>query len=343
MIDLEGAVLSGQERELLQHPATGGVILFSRNYTDIEQLTRLCNEIHTCRTPHLLIAVDQEGGRVQRFKQGFTELPPAAWYGEQFKLRPAKGLKLAELAGWLMAAELLTCGVDFSFAPVLDLGGGPSQVIGDRAFGDNPDSVAKLAHAWMRGVHGAGMAMVGKHFPGHGGVEADSHFDLPVDGRRYEDLQMEDLRPFERMIREGIEAIMPAHVIYPKMDRQLAGFSRFWLKDVLRGRLGFQGVIFSDDLSMAAAENAGNHAERAHAALQAGCDMVLVCNNRAAALDVLTALIDYNDPASHVRLVRMHGRRQISRQELHQDPRWTQAVEELAASDPHPSFDLDLE
>jgi beta-N-acetylhexosaminidase len=343
MIDLQGTSLSPEERELLTHPATGGVILFSRNYADVDQLTGLCSEIRDCRNPRLLISVDQEGGRVQRFKQGFTELPPAAWYGEQYKMRPAKGLKLVEQAGWLMASELLSCGVDFSFAPVLDLGSGISRVIGDRAFADNPDSVARLAHAWMQGVHAAGMAAVGKHFPGHGGVEADSHHDLPVDGRRYEDLLMEDLRPFERMIHGGIEAIMPAHVIYPKVDPQLAGFSRFWLREVLRRRLGFQGVIFSDDLSMAAAENAGGYAERAAAALQAGCDMVLVCNNRAAAVDVLGALKEYDDPASHVRLVRMHGRHRVGRQQLHLDPRWSEAVEALSSPEQHLTFDLDLE
>ncbi len=343
MIDLEGTDLSQEERELLEHPATGGVILFSRNYQSLDQLTRLCSEIHACRNPHLLISVDHEGGRVQRFKEGFTHLPPAAWYGEQYKKRADRGLRLVEQGGWLMAAELRSCGVDFSFAPVLDLGSGVSQVIGDRAFASHPETVAKLAHAWMQGVHAAGMAAVGKHFPGHGGVEADSHHALPVDGRRFEDLQMEDLRPFERMIHYGIEAIMPAHVIYQKVDQQLAGFSRFWLKQVLRGRLGFQGVIFSDDLSMAATEGAGSYAERARAALDAGCDMVLVCNNRAAAGSVLATLGDYNDPAAHVRLVRMHGRGRISRQHLHLDPRWSQAVEALAVSEQYLTFDLNLE
>ncbi|MEN8178902.1 MAG: beta-N-acetylhexosaminidase [Pseudomonadota bacterium] len=343
MIDLEGTTLSQEERELLKHPAAGGVILFSRNYENHDQLNRLCSEIHACRNPHLLISVDHEGGRVQRFKDGFTQLPPAAWYGEQYAKRSNRGVQLAEQGGWLMAVELLSCGVDFSFAPVLDLGSGISQVIGDRAFASHPETVAKLAHAWMQGVHAAGMAAVGKHFPGHGGVEADSHRALPVDLRRFEDLQMEDLRPFERMIHYGIEAIMPAHVIYLKADRQLAGFSTFWLKQVLRGRLGFQGVIFSDDLSMAAAENAGSYAERARAALDAGCDMVLVCNNRIEAGNVLAALEDYNDPAAHVRLVRMHGRGQISRQNLHLDPRWAKAVEALAVSEQHLTFDLNLE
>jgi len=343
MFDLEGTSLTPQERDLLEHPAAGGIILFSRNFADAGQLSELCHEIHACRNPRLLIAVDQEGGRVQRFREGFTRLPPAVWYGEQYEKRPAKGLGLAQQGGWLMAAELLSCGVDFSFAPVLDLGSGVSQVIGDRAFASHPETVARLAHAWMQGTHAAGMAAVGKHFPGHGGVTADSHLALPLDARRFEDLEMADLRPFERMIHYGLEAIMPAHVIYQRVDRQLAGFSRVWLQEVLRRRLGFQGVIFSDDLSMAAAEQAGAYPQRAQAALAAGCDMVLVCNQRAGALEVLEALRDYSDPAAHVRLVRMHGRGHITRESLHLDPRWTQAVEALARATEDPTFELKLE
>ena len=343
MFDLEGTSLSDEDRELLRHPASGGIILFSRNYQDAEQLTELCREIHASRNPHPLIAVDHEGGRVQRFKEGFTILPPAAWYGEQYKARAARGLRLAEEGGWLMAAELRTCGVDFSFAPVLDLGMGISQVIGDRAFSSHPETVAKLAHAWMQGTHAAGMAAVGKHFPGHGGVEADSHLALPVDNRPYEDLGLDDLRPFERMIHYGLEAIMPAHVIYARIDRHLAGFSSFWLQEVLRQRLGFQGVIFSDDLSMAAAEDAGSYAQRAQAALAAGCDMVLVCNNRSGAEEALDALDGYDDPTAHLRLLRMHGRGTLSRQELHLETRWRQAVEALSAAYELKTLDLNLE
>ncbi|MGD8931544.1 MAG: beta-N-acetylhexosaminidase [Chromatiales bacterium] len=343
MFDLEGTSLTPQERELIKHPAAGGIILFSRNFADIEQLSELCREIHAGRNPHLLIGVDQEGGRVQRFKEGFSPLPPAAWYGEQYEKHPLKGLRLAQQGGWLMASELLSCGVDFSFAPVLDLGVGVSRVIGDRAFSAHPETVAKLAHAWMQGAREAGMAAVGKHFPGHGGVTADSHHALPLDTRRFEDLEIEDLRPFERMIQYGLEAIMPAHVIYQRVDRQLAGFSRVWLQEVLRRRLGFQGVIFSDDLSMAAAEEAGGYPERAKAALAAGCDMVLVCNHRSGALEVLRALQDSNDPATHVRLMRMHGHSHITRDQLHLDPRWRQAVESLAAELDDPTFELNLE
>ncbi len=343
MLDLEGTTLTQEERQLLRHPAVGGVILFSRNYSSPEQLTALCNEIHAQRTPHLLIAVDHEGGRVQRFREGFTHLPPAAFYGEAFAQSQSRGLKLAELGGWLMSSELRTCGVDFSFAPVLDLGHPISKVIGDRAFSTDPEVVYRLAHAWMSGSHNAGMAVVGKHFPGHGGVEGDSHTELPVDERRFEDIEIEDLRPFEQMIHSGMEAVMPAHVIYSRIDKDLAGFSRFWLQNILRDRLGFQGIIFSDDLNMAAADAAGSYAKRAEAALSAGCDMVLVCNNRPAAMEVVERLKAYDDPATHVRLVRMHGRKTRSLQELHQDPLWHEAVAKLAQEPETENLSLNLD
>ncbi|MEW8507067.1 MAG: beta-N-acetylhexosaminidase [Candidatus Thiodiazotropha sp.] len=343
MLDLEGTALSADEKRLLRLPAVGGVILFTRNFETIDQLEQLCSEIHGVRNPHLLIAVDHEGGRVQRFREGFTPLPAAAWYGEHYQKNPELGLQLAQLGGWLMASELRACGVDFSFAPVLDIGFGISEVIGDRAFSQQPDAVARLAKAWMRGSHDAGMAAVGKHFPGHGGVEADSHLALPIDRRRFEDLEMEDLRPFETMIHAGMEAIMPAHVIYSHVDRELAGFSPFWLKKVLRQQLGFQGVIFSDDLNMAAAGEAGGPAERASAALSAGCDMVLICNNRPAAMMVLERLKDYDDPAAHVRLVRMHGRKKRTLQQLHLDPQWRSAVNRLSVAPEEISLDLGME
>ncbi|WP_316364311.1 beta-N-acetylhexosaminidase [Candidatus Thiodiazotropha sp. CDECU1] len=343
MLDLEGTSVASDEERLLAHPAVGGVILFSRNYDSLGQLQALCDQIHSLRNPHLLIAVDQEGGRVQRFREGFTSLPPAAWYGEQYQNNTQQGLESAQLGGWVMAAELRACGVDFSFAPVLDIGFGISDVIGDRAFSSKPDIVARLAKAWMQGVHHAGMAVVGKHFPGHGGVTADSHLALPVDQRRFEDLEMEDLRPFENMIHAGMEAIMPAHVIYAHIDQQLAGFSSFWLQRVLRRQLGFQGVIFSDDLNMAAAQEAGGYGDRATAALSAGCDMVLVCNNRPAAIEILDRLKEYDDPAAHVRLVRMHGRKSQTMQQLHLDPQWRRAVNRLSMAPEEINLDLGLE
>ena len=343
MLDLEGETLTKEERALLQHPAVGGVILFSRNFSSVEQLSELCHSIHEVRSPHLLIAVDHEGGRVQRFREGFTHLPPASWYGLQYRQDASKGLRLAQEGGWLMASELRVCGVDFSFAPVLDVEHGVSQVIGDRAFSRDPDEVSRLSHAWMKGCHSAGMAVVGKHFPGHGGVEADSHTALPVDVRRYEDIELEDLRPFEHMILAGMEAIMPAHVIYERIDPNLAGFSAFWLQHVLRQQLQFQGVIFSDDLNMTAADAAGSYAARAEAALQAGCDMVLICNNRPAALEILEHLKQHDDPAAHVRLLRMHGRNPTSLSALHESPRWKTAVDNLAFDPEMDDLSLNLE
>ncbi|MCB1784759.1 MAG: beta-N-acetylhexosaminidase [Chromatiaceae bacterium] len=326
MIDLRGPELCVEDRELLLHPATGGVILFARNYVSPRQIYRLVREIHELRSPHLLIAVDQEGGRVQRFRDGFTRLPPAAKIvaGCDEDLRSAR--RAARELGWLMAAELRAVGVDFSFAPVLDIDHGVSGVIGDRAFAGSPELVGRLAGAWMLGAREAGMISVGKHFPGHGGVTADSHTDLPVDDRPFDDLLHNDLRPFARLIDNGLEAVMPAHVIYRACDEQPAGFSRFWLQDVLRGRLAFQGVIFSDDLSMAAAGHAGCYAERARAALQAGCDMVLVCNDPAGAAEVLEELKDYHDPVAQSRMVRLHGRPARHAERLREDPRWHRAA-----------------
>lgn len=327
MVDLLGTELTGADCELLLHPATGGVILFSRNFSSPQQVYRLVQEIHKLRSPHLLIAVDQEGGRVQRFREGFTRLPPAASFARRCgdDLRTAR--HAAHEIGWLMAAELRAVGVDFSFAPVLDLDLGRSSVIGDRAFGASPDVVGQLAGAWMRGAREAGMVSVGKHFPGHGGVVADSHLALPVDERALDDLLQNDLRPFVRLIDNGLEGIMPAHVIFAACDREPAGFSRFWLRDVLRERLRFQGVIFSDDLSMAAAEHAGCYAERARAALDAGCDMVLVCNNPQGAREVLEELKDYHDPVAQSRMVRLHGRAARPLEKLHEDPRWRRGVD----------------
>jgi len=342
MLDVEGLALSDDERELLCHPAVGGVILFTRNFRDPDQVAALAEEIHGLRDPHLLIAVDQEGGRVQRFREGFTRLPPAARFGALMRRHPVRARQAAEAVGWLMAAELRSVGIDFSFAPVLDLDRGVSGVIGDRAFDSDVNRVSDLAAAWCEGARSAGMASVGKHFPGHGGVAADSHEELPVDERRLADIEMDDLVPFGRLIRRGLEAVMPAHVVYPRIDPHPAGFSPFWLKEVLRGRLGFQGVIFSDDLDMAAAAAGGSYTERARTALRAGCDVLLVCNNRAAALEVVDALRDHNDPTVHLRCLRMHGRGVFERARLHLDPRWQQGVREVGALLETESMDLGL-
>jgi beta-N-acetylhexosaminidase len=307
MLDVAGLELTAAERERLRHPLVGGVILFGRNYAAPEQVERLVCEIHALRSPPLLVAVDHEGGRVQRFRAGFTALPAVARFGEVWDENPKRAHRLAETAGWLMASEL-------------------RAVIGDRAFHASPDAVADLAHAYMTGMHRAGMAATGKHFPGHGGVEADSHVAVPVDGRSYQDIYLEDIVPFERMIAYGLEGIMPAHVIFSSVDPQPAGFSRFWLQKVLRQELGFEGVIFSDDLSMEGAKVAGGVVSRAQAALAAGCDMVLVCNDPAAAGELLDGLGAHDDPAAHLRLARMHGRHPVSRAELLADAGYREAV-----------------
>ncbi len=341
MLDLQGTTLDEQEREMLQHPLVGGVILFTRNYENPEQLSALIEEIHALRSPPLLIAVDHEGGRVQRFRQGFTRLPAMRRFGEIYTHDKRRARQLAEQAGWVMASELRAVGVDFSFAPVLDLDYGASSVIGDRSFHRDPQVVADLANALMQGMHRAGMAATGKHFPGHGAVEADSHEAIPVDNRRYEDIAAEDMKPFERMISNGMAAIMPAHVIYANVDPQPAGFSPFWLKEVLRQRMNFQGVIFSDDLNMEGASVAGDYVNRARAALAAGCDVALICNNREGAWQILRGLALEPSPVLHARLARLHGRHPVTLEALHNDPVWRQAVSAMRELEEHPGLALE--
>lgn len=334
MLGVDGVSLSAEERDILRHPQVGGVILFARNYQHPAQVAALTKAIHALRKPRLLIAVDHEGGRVQRFRAGFTRLPAARRLGEAFDHDPQRALQLAQLHGWLMAAELRAVGVDFSFAPVLDLDHGVSGVIGDRAFHHHPEVVADLGHAYRSGMQKAGMEAVGKHFPGHGGIAADSHLELPVDLRSYAELAATDLLAFERMVHYGLAAVMPAHVLYPQMDTVPAGFSRYWLHDVLRQQLEFQGAIFSDDLDMAGAGLAGTPLERAQASLAAGCDMVLACNDRAAALQIIQGLRYTPQPISQFRLIRLHGRgRSAGMERLQRDPTWQRAlasVQELA-------------
>jgi len=342
MIDLVGTSINEQERELLSHPQTGGVILFTRNFESIEQIQQLIEDIHALRDPHLLISIDHEGGRVQRFHEGFTRLPPAQVFGQIFDKDENEGRRAAEQAGWLMAAELRAIGVDFSFAPVLDLAHGVSGVIGDRAFHSKAENVATLAYAYMHGMQQAGMQAVGKHFPGHGGVVEDSHLALPTDKRDFETLKRKDILPFERMIRNGLPALMPAHVIYEQVDDKPAGYSTVWLQTILRQQMGFQGVIFSDDLTMEAACVAGNYGERAQLALAAGCDMVLVCNHTEGAAEVLHALEDYKNPTAQVRLMRMHGRDGVPMNQLQTHRRWKQAHEFIASLDDSPWIEMEL-
>lgn len=330
MMDLAGPEMTPEERERLKHPHAGGVILFSRNYRSPEQITALVQQIHALREPQLLVAVDHEGGRVQRFREGFTALPPVRHFGDIYDDNPKRAKRLAHTAGWLMAAELRAVGVDFSFAPVLDLDRGISAVIGDRAFHSRGEAVADLAISYVAGMAAAGMTATGKHFPGHGGCAPDSHLASPTDEREYADIA-EDILPFERVIQNGLAGIMPAHVVFPRVDSQPAGYSRFWLGEMLRVRLRFQGVIFSDDLSMEGAKGAGNMVGRAHAALAAGCDMVLVCNDPKGAAHVLDELRPGDDPVSPLRLVRMHGRPAAVRTQLAADHAYREAVRVISS------------
>ena len=281
VIDVVGLALTDDDRRRLVHPATGGVILFTRNYETPEQLTALCEEIEKLREPALPICVDHEGGRVQRFRTGFTALPPMRELGRLWDRDRPAGRAAARAAAYVAAAELAAHGVDFSFAPVLDIDFGTSGVIGDRALHFDPTAVGALGASLIQGFADAGMAAVGKHFPGHGFAGADSHVAVPRDERSLREIEKKDLVPYKAAIEAGLAAVMPAHVIYSQVDSEPAGYSRIWLQDILRGKLGFDGLIFSDDLSMEGASTAGGVPERARAALGAGCDMVLLCNDPA--------------------------------------------------------------
>lgn len=287
MCDVAGFVLTDAERERLRHPLVGGVILFARNFESNEQLAQLTHDIHALRSPALIVAVDHEGGRVQRFRSGFTRLPPMRALGAAWALDHVQGLDLARHTGYVLAAELLAHGVDLSFAPVLDLDYGRSAVVGDRAFSSDAVVTAALAQALVAGLREAGMGAVGKHFPGHGWAEADSHVAIPIDERSFDEIWEQDLAPYRHRLGRQLAGVMPAHVIYPQVDPQPAGFSRYWLQSILRQRLGFQGVIFSDDLTMEGATVVGDIVSRAQAAYGAGCDMVLVCNRPDLADDLL--------------------------------------------------------
>jgi beta-N-acetylhexosaminidase len=286
-LGIEGVTLTAADRERLAHPLVGGVILFTRNFEACAQLRELTASIRSLRAPAPLVAVDHEGGRVQRFRDGFTPIPAMRTLGEMWDRDVAGAAREATRLGRTLASELAAHGIDFSFTPVLDVDHGPSTVIGDRAFHRNPNAIAHLAGALHRGLRAAGMAAVGKHFPGHGFVAADSHTEMPVDPRPLADVAAADLVPFGALIQCGLEAIMPAHVVYPAVDEAPAGYSRKWLKEILRERLGFDGLVFSDDLGMAAALGAGDIVARAQASLVAGCDMVLACNDFTAIDDLL--------------------------------------------------------
>ena len=323
MLDIAGTQLSAAEGEVLRHPMVGGVILFSRNYRSPQQLCELTACIRALRTPELLIAVDHEGGRVQRFQEGFTRIPPMRRLGEAWDLDPDTACAAARDIGYVLASELLACGVDFSFTPVLDVDFGASGVIGNRALHSNTEAIAQLASSLIAGLREAGMANVGKHFPGHGYVQADSHLAIPVDERSYAQIEATDIAPYRKLIRSGLAAVMPAHVIYPKVDALPAGFSAKWLQRILRGQLAFDGMIFSDDLSMEGASVAGGVLERGRTALSAGCDMVLLCNRPEAAPMLLAGLAGTLDQG---RAETMRGERSVHGLDaLQEDARFVRA------------------
>lgn len=336
MTDVGGVELAQDDRKRLLHPLTGGVILFSHNYVDPEQLSRLTRDIHALRSPSLIVAVDHEGGRVQRFRKGFTTIPAMRELGLVWSGGAQRARLSAQSVGFVLAAELRAHGVDLTFAPVLDLDHGSSSVIGDRALHSDAYVVTELGRALLQGFRQAGMSGVGKHFPGHGHVQADSHLAVPVDERAYNEIEAGDIVPFRRLVGAGLGGIMPAHVIFPEVDQRPAGFSPVWLKEILRGDLGFDGVIFSDDLNMEGASVGGSFVDRTHLALEAGCDMVLICNN-ARAVDELYGAFTYSMPAvSLARLGRMHGRPQAEDMiRLREDARYTQALHAIAGLGVH--------
>ncbi len=330
MLDVLGTSLTDEDKELLVHPLVGGFILFSRNFHSIEQISALTDNIRKSANGDILIAVDHEGGRVQRFRDGFSNIPAM---GDIYTLCNGdieRANILAQSCGALVALEVQAIGIDLSFAPVLDING-ISNVIGDRAFHQQPEHIITLATAFINGMHGQGMKTTGKHFPGHGSVEADSHIALPIDKRSQEDIFTVDLLPFKTLIAQNkLDAIMPAHVIYPEVDPLSVGFSPYWLQQVLRKEMAFNGVIFSDDLSMKGASSIGGYVERAEAAQQAGCDMLLLCNHREACIDVIdNANIKFIEKSS-IRLQKLLKQQKLNWRQLTTDKHWQKYAKVLA-------------
>jgi len=341
MLDIEGQSLTPADRVLLREPAVGGVILFSRNYASPEQIADLVADIRSSRRPPLLVAVDHEGGRVQRFRDGFSPIPPMRQLGRLYDENDTAALEMTRNCGWLIGSELRAVGIDLCFAPCVDLDWGVSEIIGNRSFHRKPDVVAKLAVALCRGLREAGMAAVAKHFPGHGAVVADSHEALPVDRRDYGGV-LDDMRPYEQLVeRRDIAGVMMAHVVYSAMDSQPAGFSEYWIRNQLRSQVGFDGAVFCDDLSMKATGSYGSMPKRARLALSAGCDMVLVCNDRPAAQRTVDALHEYSNPPSLVRLARLHGTGAKKRELLLASSEWQAASSALQRWLERPQLQLD--
>jgi beta-N-acetylhexosaminidase len=340
MISLRGTSLAADERRWLAAPVVGGVILFARNFENLSQLRALIDDIHSIRNPALLVTVDQEGGRVQRFGAPFTVLPPARTLGHLYDVDLAAALAAARALGWLMAAELRAVNIDMSFAPVVDLDRGLASVIGDRALHDSADVVVKLALQFNEGAQEAGMAITAKHFPTHAGATSDSHTDIATDRREYAEL-FDDLRPYRALIDAGLQAVMVAHVIFPALDPLPASLSRWWITTQLRSELGFHGAIISDDVSMAGAAGIGDLGARVERALDAGCDLVLVCNVPDAIPQLLDRFQDYVNPASQLRLMRLRGRQTMDWERVHETPEWKQARRLLASLGARPKLELE--
>jgi beta-N-acetylhexosaminidase len=340
MIDLRGKSLSADEREWLQSPLVGGVILFTRNFESVEQLGRLVAEIHAARQPPLLVTVDQEGGRVQRFREPFLRLPPFRALGRLYDEERELALKVAAACGWLMAAELRAVGVDMSFAPCVDLDRGLAKVIGDRALHREAAVVAALARRFAAGAKKGGMAITAKHFPSHAGAHSDSHTELAVDKRELAELE-EDLKPYRDLIANGLAAVMVAHVSFPSVDPRPASLSSWWISQYLRGELGFKGAVISDDLSMTGASVAGSAAERVRLALEAGCDLVLLCNAPEQVPGVLDAMKGYVNPSAQLRLTRLHGRGDFDWESLHASADWQKASSLVASLGTRPKLTLE--
>lgn len=339
MIDLKGTALDAEERRWLESPLVGGVILFARNYASRAQITELVAKIHAVRQPPLLVAVDQEGGRVQRFRDDFFRLPPLRALGHLYDEDSNAALRAAAQFGWLMAAELRSIGIDLSFSPVVERDLGVSAVIGDRALHPDAHVVARLALRFASGAKRAGMAVTAKHFPTHAGARSDSHTEIAVDRREPADLD-DDLYPYRRLIDAGLQAVMMAHVTFPAVDSAPASLSRWWIEQQLRGDLGFSGAVVSDDLSMAGASAVGPMPERVRRALAAGCDMVLVCNAPNEVPAVLESLAGYLNPSGQLRLARLHGRGGPAWDALHDSGEWRAAHAMLTALSERPELQL---
>lgn len=341
MLDVEGLALTPADRDLLREPAVGGVILFARNYESPTQLADLVAAIRAVRSPPLLVATDHEGGRVQRFRDGFTVIPSMRRIGRQYDSDPGSAISLAKTTGWVVASELRAMDIDLAFTPCVDLDWGVSEVIGNRAFHRRTGVVGELASAYSQGLREGGMAAVAKHFPGHGAVVADSHENLPIDRRDFGAL-LDDMRPYEKLIgNRQLAGVLMSHIVYSELDEKPAGFSAYWIQNQLRSQLGYDGAVFTDDLSMKATRQFGTMPSRARLALEAGCDMVLVCNDRPAASATVAALREYSNPLSLVRLARLHGTGHVMRETLLTSDEWLSATERLRHGLDVPALKLD--